>query len=109
MTPHSTLPDESVVPFLLLQAKRALMEAGADAHDVSDALFCYHRGISSGQTVRDAVIWSLRFFYLLRAATRQAEGGLMAQVAIRAAYERIIRDKTITGAATAPAAKAGAA
>lgn len=109
MTSHSTPPDGSVVPFLLLQAKRALIEAGADAHDVSDALFCYHRVVSSGQTVRDAVIWSLRFFYLLSAATRQAEDGLMAQVAIRAAYERIIRDKAITGAATAPTAKAGAA
>lgn len=97
-----------VVPFLLLQAKRALVEAGADAHDVSDALFCYHRVVSSGQTVREAVIWSLRFFYLLTGATRQADGPT-AQDGVRAAYERIIRDKTITSAATATAAKAGAA
>lgn len=97
-----------VVPFLLLQTKRALVEAGADARDVSDALFCYHRVVSSGQTVREAVIWSLRFFYLLNGATRQADGPT-AQEGVRAAYERIIRDKSIISAATATAAKAGAA
>lgn len=64
--------DGSVVPFLFLQTKSALREAGADPHDVSDALFCYRRAIGSGQSVRDAAIWALRFFYLLSAATAEA-------------------------------------
>lgn len=108
MTQTSSPTDGPVVPFLLLQAKRALVEAGADAHDVSDALFCYHRVVSKGETVREAVIWSLRFFYLLTSATHP-EGGPTERQAVRAAYERVIRDKAITSAATATAAKAGAA
>lgn len=92
--------DGSVVPFLLLQTKSALREAGADPHDVSDALFCYRRAIDNGQTIRDAAIWALRFFYLISAATAQPLEGAETKRAVRAAYERVIRDRGITDAAT---------
>lgn len=92
--------DGSVVPFLFLQTKSALREAGADPHDVSDALFCYRRAIGSGQSVRDAAIWALRFFYLLSAATAEAAEGAVTKRAVRTAYERVIRDRGITDAAT---------
>lgn len=90
----------AVVPFRLLQAKRALVEAGADAYDLSDAMVCYGRAVNNGQTADAAVIWCLRFFYLLTGATRQTPEGLSAQEAVRAAYERVICDRAITTAAT---------
>lgn len=92
---------DPVVPFLLLQAKRALVEAGADADDQSDALVCYDRAIRSGQPIDAAVVWCLRFFFLLSGATRKVPEGRRAQAAVRAAYERVIRDRSITAAATA--------